>query len=65
MEDMDTQLRSQLEKIISERNQLSAENAARSIEVYISWQQKPGQLPSITNTNAQGALVSALAVSRA
>ena len=30
---MDTQLRSQLEKFISERNQLSAENAARDIEV--------------------------------
>ena len=33
MEDMDTQLRSQLEKIISQRNQLSAEKAARDIEV--------------------------------
>lgn len=33
MEDMDTQLRSQLEKFISERNQLSAEKAARDIEV--------------------------------
>lgn len=30
---MDTQLRSQLEKFISERNQLSAKNAARDIEV--------------------------------
>ena len=33
MEDMDTQLRSQLEKIISQRNQLSAEKAASDIEV--------------------------------
>lgn len=30
---MDIQLRSQLEKIISQRNQLSGEKAARDIEV--------------------------------
>ena len=33
MEDMDTQLRSQLEKIIIQRNQLSAEKAAGDREV--------------------------------
>lgn len=33
LEDMDVQLRSQLEKIIVQRNQLSGEKAARDIEV--------------------------------
>jgi hypothetical protein len=32
LEDMDVQLRSQLEKIIVQRNQLGAEKAARDIE---------------------------------
>lgn len=33
LEDIDEQLRSQLEKMIGQRNQLSAEKAARDIEV--------------------------------
>ena len=32
LEDMDVQLRSQLEKIVAQRNQLGAEKAARNIE---------------------------------
>ena len=33
LEDMDVQLRSQLEKLIAQRNQLNGDKAARDIEV--------------------------------
>ena len=41
LEDMDVQLRSQLEKIIVQRNQLGAEKAARNIEARICDLQYP------------------------
>ncbi len=41
LEDMDVQLRSQLEKIIVQRNQLGAEKAARDIEARTCDHQHP------------------------
>ena len=37
LEDMDVQLRSQLEKLIVQRNQLGGEKAARDIEARTLW----------------------------